>query len=239
MEGVVARQAWGLAQDGPAWVLLGLTRQSADLCCVHTLNVLVPPQGISVIHASWLSQALVNAPRPKFGPRYRLAMSVPAHALAAGQMACPLDVPQQAWPSEVQLEVAQALSLPPEEVSFDFESEASGAGMAGQIRWVGCARSLVADYQNWIAAVQGWRLALVEPEMDAARRGAQALVGGLPSLLQQAPQDWQFRWGSKVLPDLDGSSRDDVHWDGVLQEVLSAPVGARLVASGLALKAWA
>lgn len=75
--------------------------------------------------------------------------------------------------------------------------------------------------------------------MDASQRAAQALVGGLPSLLQQAPQDWQFRlnpiWASVASDDAPlYESRESL----LLQEALTSPMGPRLVAAGLALKAW-
>jgi hypothetical protein len=234
-----ARQAWGLAPAGQAWALVGVARHESDLWRVQVATWLTPPAGVPVVDASWLSQALSDVPRPKAGTRHRLAMGMPEQNLVAGQMTCPVDVPQETWPVEVQLEVAQALNLPPEDVNFDFEPEALGTGAVHQIRWVGCARALVVDYQRWIGAAHGWHLSCVEPEIAAARRAAQALVGGLPSLLQQAPQDWQFRLGSdKESGDLHDDGMAGVHWERVFQEALASPAGPRLVASGLALKAW-
>lgn len=238
VKGRAARQSWGLAPDGPGWVLLGLSRQGADLCRVQAMASLRPPTGLPLIDAAWLAQALTEAPRPRGGSRHRLAMSWPDRELVEGHMDCPADLPADAWPAEVQLEVAQALNLPPEEVHFDFAHQVRVAGAVPQLHWVGCARAPVADHQRWIRASQVWRLGCVEPEIHAAQRAARALRGGLPSLLQQAPQDWQFHLGAVSDHDLQGAphGQDQEAW---LREALASPAGPRLVASGLALKGWA
>ncbi|MGV0961507.1 MAG: hypothetical protein ACOYB1_16910 [Limnohabitans sp.] len=234
-----ARQVWGLAPDGQAWALVALSRDGADLWRVHTTQSLKPPEGVPVTDASWLSQALADGQQFKRWSRHRVNMGLSAPNLATGQMVCPASVPLQAWPAEVQLEVAQALNLPAEAVSFDFVAQALGVGPAHHIHWVGCARALIQDYQHWIGAAKFWRLTGVEPEWHAARRAAQALLGGLPSLLQQAPQDWQFRWGRDNAWDgLNDEGMPNAQWESALRDALASPAGPRLVAAGLALKAW-
>lgn len=233
------RQAWGLAPDGQDWALVALSRDGADLWRVDTSLSLKPPEGLLVSDASWLSEALAHVLQLKRRPKHRVSMGLPAHNLATGQMVCPAALPEEAWPAEVQLEVAQALNLPPEAVNFDFVSQPLGVGAVHHIHWVGCARALILDYKHWIGAAKSWRLTAVEPELHAARRAARALLGGLPSLLQQAPQDWQFRKGPDS--DWDGWNKEDVvdaQWESVLRDALASPAGPRLVASGLALKAW-
>jgi hypothetical protein len=225
-----AGQAWGLAPDGQGWSLVGLSRYSADLWQVHTTMSLKSPAGVPVIDPSWLSDALTDVPRSKGFARHWLNMGVSTRDLVTGWMACPVQWHQEAWPAEVQLEVAQALNLSPDEVNFDFVVEALGVGVVHQIHWVGCARAMILAYQDWIKVAKPWRLMGVEPELHAARRAVRALKGGLPSLLQQAPQDWQFR--------LDAEGMADVHDSRVLKDVMASPAGPRLVASGLALKAW-
>lgn len=234
-----ARQAWGLAPDGQGWALVALFCDSADLLRVHTTVSLKPPVGVPVIDASWLSQALSDVSRFKRLPWHRVTMGLSAHNLAMGQMVCPASLPEETWPAEVQLEVAQALNLPPEAVNFDFAAQVLGVGAVHHIHWVGCAKALIQDYQRWIGAAKSWRLTGVEPAMHAARRAARALLGGLPSLLQQAPQDWQFRWAQdSEIDDLDGAGMADEQWESVFRDALASPAGPRLVASGLALKAW-
>ena len=232
------RPIWGLSPAGPAWALLGLYRVGADLARVHTSVILQAPKGPAVPDAFWLSQALTQTGRTQPARRHRVAMSVDVPDLVKGELACPADVPQDAWPAEIQLEVAQALDLPPSEVSFDFHPDTVGAAGLVRLLWAGCAKSKVSEYQGWSAGA-GWQLACVEPAMDASQRAAHALVGGLSSLLQQAPQDWQFRLKPTVasVSEADASlyeAREAI----LLQEALASPMGPRLVAAGLALKAW-
>lgn len=230
---------WGLAAAGPAWALVGLSRVGADLARVHTSAILQAPAGPVLPDGAWLSRALAQAGRAQRSLRQRVAMSVDVPDLVRGELSCPSDVPKDAWSAEIQLEVAQALDLPLPEVSFDFHAETVGTASAVRLRWAGCAKSRVSEYQGWSAGA-GWQLVSVEPAMDAAQRAAQVLVGGLSSLLRQAPQDWQFR----LNPMLAEVSQDDtglyeVRESLLLQEALASPVGPRLVAAGLALKAWA
>ena len=229
---------WGLAPVGPAWALVGLSRVGTDLARVHTSAILQAPTGPAVSDGAWLSQALAQAGRAQRSRRHRVAMSVDVPDLVRGELPCPADLPREAWPAEIQLEVAQALDLPPSEVSFDFHAETAGAASVVRLRWAGCAKSKVSEYQGWSAGA-GWQLVSVEPAMDASQRAAQALVGGLPSLLQQAPQDWQFRlnpmWASVASDD---ASLYEARESLLLQDALASPVGPRLVAAGLALKAW-
>ncbi len=235
-----ARHAWGLASGRQAWTLVGLSLQSANLWRVRTSSVLSPQPGLSSLDASWLSQALVDASHPSKGTRQPLAMSLPDADIVSGQMPCPLQLPKQDWPADVQLEVAQALNLPPEAVNFDFVLTAPGVTGPSHLQWVGCARSVVLQHQQQIRASRVWRLASVEPEMDALRRAAQALLGGLPSVLKQAPQDWQFRWPDEPGAAVGGAVVENgALSDDVLRETLASPAGPRLVAAGLALKAWA
>jgi hypothetical protein len=58
-------------------------------------------------------------------------------------------------------------------------------------------------------------------------------------LLTQAPQDWQFDLpADHDLGQLQGLGRAPVEWDVLLKQALQSTAGPRLVASGLALKAW-
>ena len=231
------RHAWGLAPQAGAWALVGLTRQSPHLARVDTLASLQAPQGQDASDRRWLSQHLRQNGRAS-GRSHRLNMALPAAQLQEGHIDFPADFPQEDWPYEVQLEVSQALQLAPDEVNFDFEVDALGTGLVRQIHWAGCARSQVAAVQKGVNDA-GWRLSSVEPAMHAAKRAAKALVGGLPSLIQQAPQDWQFRWHPVDEPlSLDDEGMAMVREAGLLQEALASPAGPRLVACGLALKAW-
>ena len=107
-----------------------------------------------------------------------------------------------------------------------------------RVRWMGCAQSHLIRFKSCTRAA-GWRLATVVSETQAAERAVRALQGGVASLLTQPPQDWLFRLNN-------GNHSEQTYMpiepDGVIQEaarqVLATPTGSRLVASGLALKAW-
>lgn len=228
-----SRKAWGLASDGPEWVLVGLSRAGTDLLKVQSTTWL---QGQAGEHG--LRQVLLDADQRKMGWPLKVAMSLDAPDLVTGRLACPDDVPEESWPAEVQLEVAQALNLPPDEVNFDFEAEAIVQGWVRHIRWAGCPKAKVAELQKWTAQA-GWQLRSVEPALCAAERASKMLVGGLPSLMQQAPQDWQFRFVSDVQdPALDDPKVLSEFAYPPLQEIMASPVAPRLVACGLALRGW-
>jgi hypothetical protein len=233
-----ARQAWGLAPHGMAWDLVGLTRQSHGFAKVHTTVSLQAPAGWAFADLAWLSQALRHNGRLRGGGRHRLNMALPAAHLQEGVIDFPAQLPKEDWLYEVQLEVSQALQLSPDEVNFDFEPAPLTDGLVQRVHWMGCAQAHMVKFKDCTRAA-GWRLAAVESEAQAAQRGVRALLGGVSSLLTQAPQDWQFRLATPAgLMDEGGSSDSDEAMDEAIRQVLSTPAGARLVASGLALKAW-
>jgi hypothetical protein len=232
------RQAWGLAPDGGAWALVGLTRPKQDLAKVHTSLSLQPPVGIDFSDMRWLSQHLRQKGRSRGGSSHRLNMALSSDQLQEGHIDFPADLSPTEWLYEVQLEVSQALQLAPDAVNFDFEPEPFTEGLVQRVHWMGCAQAHLIRFKSCTRAA-GWRLATVESETQAAERAVGALQGGVASLLTQPPQDWLFRLsngnhsGQKYMP---------MESDGVIQEaarqVLATPTGSRLVASGLALKAW-
>lgn len=232
------RQAWGLAPHGMAWDLVGLTRQSHGLAKVHTTVSLQAPADLVFADLAWLSQALRHNGRLRGGGRHRLNMALPAVHLQEGVIDFPAQLPEEDWLYEVQLEVSQALQLSPDEVNFDFEPAPLTDGLVQRVHWMGCAQAHMVEFKDCTRAA-GWRLAAVESEAQAVERGVRALQGGVSSLLTQAPQDWQFRVGTPAgLTDEGGASDSDGAIDEAIRQVLSTPTGARLVASGLALKAW-
>jgi hypothetical protein len=238
------RHAWGLAPQGGAWILGGLTRPIHNLAKVHTLVALPPPMDADAADPSWLSSHLREHGRAGWRSRRRLNMAFPSFLVQEGSIDFPADLPAEDWVYEVQLDVAQALQLSPDEVNFDFEPDPLTDGLVQRVHWMGCAQSHMAAFKNCTRAA-GWRLATVESEMQAAHRGARALRGGVACLLTQAPQDWQFRLdtlGALVYPP--EYEHDQVAVDSeaaieeALQQVMSTSGGPRLVAAGLALKAW-
>lgn len=232
------RQSWGLALTGRSGALVGLSRDPRGLVQVHVSTVLVISPGASLVDPYWVTQTLQEAGRSVGGQTHSLVVGLDTPDVVMGSLMGAVDATSNDWVAEVQLEVSQALHLPPDEVNFDFEVDALGTGLVRQIHWAGCARSKVAAVQKGVNDA-GWRLSSVEPAMHGAKRAAKALVGGLPSLIQQAPQDWQFRWRPIDEPlSLDDEGMATVREAGLLQEALASQAGPRLVACGLALKAW-
>lgn len=231
-----ARQAWGLAPLGMAWTLVGLARHSRALAKVHTSVALQATDESPGGHLIWLSQALRQHARARGGRRHRLSMAFPVSDLREGFIDFPAQLSPEEWPFEVQLEVSQALHVSPDAVNFDFAPEPSTDVLVHRVHWMGCLQQHIAQFKDCTRAA-GWRLLSVESQTQAAERGVRALQGGMASLLTQAPQDWQFhlnatgnRTDSAIAPD------EVVH--ETLRQVLNSPTGARLVASGLALRAW-
>jgi hypothetical protein len=237
------RHAWGLAPQAGSWVLVGLKRQQHGLAQVHSVHDLQPPVGMDVLDPSWLSLHLLHNGRASGGIRHRLNLALPNTQLQEGQIELPAELPSDDWPHEVQWEVSQALQLPPDAVHFDFEPDPLTDGRVQRLSWIACARSDVQAFKSCTRAA-GWRLATVETEMQAAQRAVRVLQGGVDSLLTQAPQDWQFRVGAPVSPDAkeDLDTRAPADWPDAMAQglghILQTQGRARLVASGLALRAW-
>lgn len=235
------RHAWGLAPQAGAWALVGLARQNAHLAQVHTLASLQAPVGQDASDPSWLSLHLRQNGRAS-GQSHRLNMALPGAQLQEGYIDFPADFPQEDWQYEVQLEVSQALQLSTDEVNFDFEPTPSTGGLVQRVHWMGCAQALLTEFKSCTRAA-GWRLAAVESETQAAQRGLRALQGGVASLLTQPPQDWQFRFndlGRSVPPpeQVNAPADSEETIEEALRQVMTTPAGPRLVASGLALRAW-
>jgi hypothetical protein len=172
------------------------------------------------------------------GVEKRLNMALPLVDMALGHIEFPAELPEDDWLAEVQLEASQALGLEPDEVNFDFRPEAPSSTLVRRVHWVACAKVHIAEFKK-STRVAGWQLATVEPELHAARRAVSALQGGLPSLLTQPVLDWQFRLpGPHAEPASPALSSELAPADAALLQAMASPVGARLVAAGLALKAW-
>ena len=229
------RQAWGLACDGSGWALVGLSWQKAAGIRVLTTEK-IDSVGNDLEGAGFgngLSQLGVRSRQP-------ISVGLADDEVIAGVLELPAQLPRDDWAGEVQLEVAQLLGLPPDEVNFDFQPEPMSDGLLTRVRWVGCEQARIRALRDGVRTA-GWRLDSVEPAWHAAHRAVCHLKGGQDSLLTQAPQDWQFDLSPHS--DLDHGQRlpwsvPDVGPDRGLMQALQSAAGPRLVASGLALKAW-
>lgn len=226
------RQAWGLASDGPGWALVGLSLHKAAGVRVHALEKI---NSSSADHGGagfgqGLSQLGVRS-------RQRLSVALAENEVIAGVLALPVQWPHDDWASEVQLEVAQSLGLAPDEVNFDFQPDPVSDGLLTRVHWVACDQARIRAIRDGVRAA-GWRLDSVEPAWHAAHRAACHLKGGRDSLLTQAPQDWLFDLNPPLEPEHQPSVVLNAGPDKWLMQALQSAAGPRMVASGLALKAW-
>jgi hypothetical protein len=170
--------------------------------------------------------------------RQRVSVALAADKVMAGVLELPAELPSDHWVSEVQLEVAQVMGLAPDEVNFDFKAEPQGEGLLTRSHWVGCDQVHILALRDAVRTA-GWQIGSVEPAWSAAHRAVSHLKGGLDSLLTQAPQDWQFDLTlDEDLGQRQGLGGAHAASDLLLTQALQSAAGPRLVASGLALKAW-
>lgn len=227
------RVAWGLASDGQGWALVGLSFHKTGCVRVQVLEKITPT-------GSNLERGEFGHGLEQWGSRSRQKISVALaeNEMIAGVLELPAQLSRDDWAAEVQLEVAQLLGLAPNDVNFDFQPDPVSHGLLSRVHWVGCDQARILALRDGVRSA-GWRLDSVEPAWHAAYRAARHIKGGLDSLLTQSPQDWQF----DLTPNLSlgqnlPTSEFDEGSDRVLKQAFQSAAGPRLVASGLALKAW-
>ncbi len=231
--------AWGLAPEPAGWFLASLNRDASAFLKLHTaqhLAVAQDDQGLTELSHGLRQSAM---PRSAFQARRRVNMGLAMHHVVSGEMAMPLDWSSSDREAEVQLEAARALGLEPHQVSFDWQAAKLSDGQGDRLHWVACDKEWVDRFHQCVRR-SGWQLASVEPANQAARRAAACLRGGLSSVMTQPVQDWQFDLA--ILSDMasaDALSSVTGHFDAALHDAMQTPIGPRLAAVGLALKAWA
>ena len=227
------RRAWGLASDGQDWALMGLSFHKVAGVRVQAMEKITPTGSD---HAAFgFSDGLM---RVGVRARQQVSVALAEDKVMAGVLELPSELPRDDWASEVQLEVAQVLGLAPDEVNFDFEADPVSQGSLTRVHWVGCDQVHILALRDEVRTA-GWHLDSVEPAWYAAHRAVCHLKGGLDSLLTQAPQDWQFDLTvDEDLGQRQGLGRAPVEWNVLLKQALQSAAWPRLVASGLALKAW-
>jgi len=227
------RRAWGLASDGQDWALMGLSFHKVVGVRVQAMEKITPTGSDTADFG--FSEGLR---RVGLRSRQQVSVALAEDKVMTGVLELPAELPRDDWASEVQLEVAQVLGLAPDEVNFDFEADPVSQGLLTRVHWVGCDQVHILALRDEVRTA-GWQLDSVEPAWHAAHRAVCHLKGGLDSLLTQAPQDWQFDLTvDEDLGQRQGLGRGPLGLDLLLKQALQSAAGPRLVASGLALKAW-
>lgn len=230
------RHAWGLASDGDDWVLVGLALQRSEGVRVQAIER-ISSTATGHIFGNF-SEGLAQLNAVKNAPGRRLNLALRAEEFVSGILELPAHLSSEDWAVEVQMEVSQLLGLAPEEVSFDFQPDPLTEGLLSRVHWVGCDQALIKMLKNSTRSA-GWQLHSVEPAWHAAHRAASRLQGGLASLLTQAPQDWQFNLTGLANASAEAPSvLGEFGPHSELRQAMASHAGPRLVASGLALKAW-
>lgn len=230
------RQAWGLTSDGHDWVLVGLAPQRSEGIKLHTFERIVTSAKEQTLRGFSEGLAQLNIATSYSGRRLNVGLK--SEDMVAGILELPANLSPDECAAEVQLEVSQLLGLAPEEVGFDFQSIQVNDVQFLRIDWVGCDRAIIKALKNNTRSA-GWQLHTVEPAWHAAHRAVSQLKGGITSLLTQSPQDWQFDWPKLAqTQDVAAHERREFGPDSALRQAMQSAAGPRLVASGLALKAW-
>lgn len=211
--------AWGALLDPQEILLAALSLQKSGAVRVMVFERQHAPEGLVQLSErdDWLVQTLR-------GLGSHLPQQLRTMALALDDERCRQGVllhnpatSAAQLQAEVQLEAASAWGVAPDEVGFDFRSE------AGEVRWAACLRE---DLQQWRghARSAGWRLPMVEPGHQAAQRAALHLRGEAAGHGADSPQDWQF----SRTPE---RAQADVDWP----QLQAGPLWRPLVACGAAL----
>ncbi len=219
------QSAWGALLDEQQVLLASLVVQTNGSVRVAVFEHPHTPAGLVLPdeREGWPVQQLRAASGRQ--PRWERTLALALHAGCCRQgvyQPAAGGGPRQ-WLADVRLEAAMALAAEPDEVGFDVDPPFGAHSTPPQVHWAACLRQ---DLQRWQGQARraGWRLPVVEPEHQAARRAALCLRGDTRAHGAQSPQDWLFdRVASREL--------DKAQW----QALQASPQWGALVACGAAL----
>lgn len=218
--------AWGSLLDEQEILLAALSLQQSGGVRVLMFEHVRAPEGLrdAAQRDDWLVQTL-RGPGEHLPARLRvMALALRDGRCRQGTLHWQGALDTRALEAEVQLEAAAALGVDPQQVGFDFHVALDAKPGDAQVQWAACQRT---ELQHWKghARSAGWRLPVVEPEHQAARRAATCLRGEHMHWAA-SPQDWQFsRTAERDIPEAD--------W----LQLQGSPLWGPLVACGAALGA--
>jgi Tfp pilus assembly PilM family ATPase len=222
--------AWGGLLDEHEILLAALSRQPSGGVRVMVFEHLHAPGALvaAAERDDWLVQTLRQSGAHLPSGLRTMALALREGRCRHGTLRWPADADADLLEAEVQLEAATALGVGPDEVGFDFHGpvvEHPVSQRGHEVSWAACLLSELARWREH-ARSAGWRLPIVEPEQQAARRAALCLRGDLLLHAAQSPQDWQFA----TVPERELS---EPQW----QQLQASPMWGPLVACGAALGA--
>lgn len=219
--------AWGSLLDGPEILLAALALQQSGGARVLAFEQLSAPPDLADAAArdDWLVQSLRRSAEHLPRRLRTMALALREGRCRQGSLSWPGRGDELALQAEVQLEAAAALGVAPAQVGFDFHMASTTGNEAATVHWAACLRS---ELDHWQAHARkaGWRLPVVEPEHQAARRAASCLRSEHFEHWATSPQDWQF----SLTPERELTEAD---W----RQIQSSPLWGPLVACGAALGA--
>lgn len=181
-------------------------------------------------HHDWLVETLREASAQEVRRHRRLVLALPMDRCQNGVFHAPEGLTPEALQAEVQLEAAQSLNVSAQEVSFDFEVQATETAATQCVHWLACLRSEVKAWQRHTRAA-GWQLPAIEHQPQAVQRALNHMCGDVYKLLAQAHQDWQFS-------DFDaGHGAMDAVTEDAWIDLQGRPAWAWLSACGAGLRA--
>lgn len=223
--------AWGSLLDGQEILLAALSLQQAGGVRVMVFDRLRAPPDLDDAAArdAWLVDSLRQSGAQLPARLRTMALALREGRCRQGTLHWPGPPDGQALAAEVQLEASAALGVAPDQVGFDFQLSPSDglfdAVEGTTVHWAACLRSDLAQWQGH-ARQAGWRLPVVEPEHQAARRAVNCLRGERLAQWATSPQDWQFSLRAE-------REVGDPDW----QQLQASPMWGPLVACGAALGA--
>ena len=219
--------AWGALLGQEEILVASVALQQAGGVRVVVFEHLHAPAGL--VHLAerdeWLVQTLRELGRHLPGRLRTMALAVSEARCRHGVLQLDGAPDMRRLAAEVQVEAAAAWGVDPAEVGFDFSLTQDPSASSARVQWAACLREEMTQWQHH-ARSAGWRLPVVEPAQQAARRAATCLCGDARQHWAQSPQDWRF----DKLPQRDLA---EVDWS----ELQSGPLWKPLVACGAALGA--
>ena len=185
--------AWGSWLDDQEILLAALSWQQSGTVRVLLFEHLRAPPNLpdAAARDDWLVNILRRSGEHLPARQRTMALALRDGRFCHGRLHWSGPVEASVLEVEVQLEAAAALGVAPALVGFDFEVQALPDTAAVQVDWVACLREELHRWQGH-ARSAGWRLPVVEPEHQAARRAAMCLRGDPLQLWAVSAQDWQF-----------------------------------------------